>query len=142
MEHEEESQLYYKEGRGQIVRPDNGNFSYYDSIYGSWARGTLHGKRIETNLNLEVFPKGYYNNKSIKSISFTQEVRKGIFTGPCSISINGKRVCQTKFADQIELVNVWNHPVGKRNIITTDWAALNCLLNIGFLSFLSLALVP
>jgi hypothetical protein len=38
-------------------------------------------------------------------------------------------------------VNVWNHPVGRKNIITTDWAALNCLLNIGFLSFLILAII-
>jgi len=98
MEHEEESQLYYKDGRGQIVRPEKANFSYYNSVYGSWVRGTLHGKRIETNMNMNVFPKGYYqNNKKVKTISLTHEARKGIFNGPCTITINGKRVCQTKF---------------------------------------------
>ncbi len=50
----------YKEGRGTILRPENANFSYYHSLNGTWVRGMLHGKRIDYNLNLKVFPVCYY----------------------------------------------------------------------------------
>jgi len=100
MERDEESLFMYKEGYGQIVRPSNANFSFYDSFYGTWARGMLHGKRNELNTNLTVFPKGYYigglgqkSADSIQSLKFAGEIRKGIWNGPASIILNGKKLC-------------------------------------------------
>ena len=103
MEREEESQLQFKEGRGQIIRPENANFSYYHSLSGTWVRGVLHGKRVDYNLNLKVFPRGYYANSmsktdlaNLKSLKISTEVRKGIMNGPASIIINGKKLCSTR----------------------------------------------
>ncbi len=58
---DEETRFIYKEGTGQLVRTVKGerNFCYYKRITGNWSRGILHGKRIEYDLNLDVFPKGY-----------------------------------------------------------------------------------
>jgi len=33
---------------------------YYNKIIGNWSRSILHGKRIEFQMNLKVFPSGYY----------------------------------------------------------------------------------
>jgi hypothetical protein len=57
----------YKEGRGQIIRPENANFSYYNGVSGTWVRGMLHGKRVDYNLNLKVFPKGYFSHSMSES---------------------------------------------------------------------------
>ena len=107
----------YKEGQGrlnrQMVKPKN--LCFYDHIYGTWSRGILHGKRIEYKMNLNVFPKGYYTNAAIddekvqkknlvKSLSFTFEMKRGVFNGTAVISINDKKVCKTKFSDQIEFI--------------------------------------
>ena len=88
------------------MRPDNANFSYYHSVSGTWVRGMLHGKRVDYNLNLKVFPKGYYCHsmsestlKSIKSFKISTEVRKVIMNGPASIILNGKKLCSTRLQD-------------------------------------------
>jgi hypothetical protein len=97
----------YKEGHGQVVRPLNANFSYYDVMFGTWVRGMLHGKRIELISNLQVFPKGYYASlgKKVNQLKFIGEIRKGIWNGPASIYIDGKKLCTTSFQDQIEVIN-------------------------------------
>ena len=53
---------------------------FYKEIVGNWARGILHGKRIEYKMNLEVFPIGYYQTfigkkKQIKSLSIVTEMK-------------------------------------------------------------------
>ena len=55
---EEESNIAFKDGFGKLVRGTS--TSYYQSIKGQWTRGMVHGKRIKTVCNLDVFPKGYY----------------------------------------------------------------------------------
>ena len=58
-------------------------------------RGMLHSKRVEMTLNMKVFPAGYFQNltKPIKQVKFVGEIRKGIFNGPSTIFVNGKKVC-------------------------------------------------
>ena len=52
----------------------------------------VHGKRIKTVCNLDVFPKGYYQGSSnVKSLAFIAEVKKGIWNGPAQIMVNGKK---------------------------------------------------
>jgi hypothetical protein len=55
----------------------------------------LHSKRVEMTLNMKVFPAGYFQNltKPIKQVKFVGEIRKGIFNGPSTIFVNGKKVC-------------------------------------------------
>jgi hypothetical protein len=60
----------------------------------------LHGRRNEMNMNLQVFPKGYYlgglgqkASDSLQSLRISGEIRKGIWNGPASIIINGKKLC-------------------------------------------------
>ena len=104
---DDETRFRYKEGHGRFVRPQDLNLCYYRQIIGTWSRGILHGKRIEYQLNLNVFPKGYYLNKypqsksstKVDNLSIVGEVKKGIFNGPASILVNGKKVAQTKFQD-------------------------------------------
>lgn len=66
-------------------------------------------------MNLDVFPKGYYTNaliddeqtlnkNKVKSLSITFEIKRGVFNGTAAISINEKKVCKTKFSDQIEFI--------------------------------------
>jgi hypothetical protein len=87
-----------------------------------------------------VFPRGYVQNKNIKELQFVATVDKGVYSGPATVIIDGKKVCQTFFHDQVELVTANNHPVGRSNHITTDFAALNCLLNLVALIFVCLSL--
>jgi hypothetical protein len=43
----------------------------------------LHGKKIEQLMNLSTFPKDYYmGKKTVKSIKFVSEMKKGILNGP------------------------------------------------------------
>ena len=84
-------------------------------------------------MNLNVFPAGYcatnsFHDKRISSLIFQQEIRKGIQNGLTIIFINEKRVCRTAFQDHFEFIKSSNHPVGADNLITTDRAALNCIL--------------
>ena len=119
----------FKEGQGRLVRPLEHNYSYYKQITGSWSRGILHSKRTEMRTNLDVFPIGYlqnYKNKAIKHLTFVAEVKKGIFNGPATIYVNGKKLCKTKFYDCVEMISAWNHPIGRNNFFTSDLAALNC----------------
>ena len=128
---DEETHCMYKEGQGRLLRSVDQNYCYYKQITGTWSRGILHGKRTELRMNLDVFPKGYLENymkKSANHLTFVADVKKGVFNGPATIYVNGKKICKTKFQDQIEIINAWNHPVGRNNLITTDLAALNCLL--------------
>ena len=58
---DEETHLVYKEGVGFIDRASGkDNLCFYNRISGSWSRGILHGKRIQFDMNLDVFPKGYF----------------------------------------------------------------------------------
>lgn len=112
---------------------------------GTWYRGILHGKRIETKMNLKVFPKGYYSqtHKDVKSVHFVQEMKKGVANGPASLFINEKRVCRTQFSDKIEIIKSKNHPVGKANLMSTDRAALNCILVlVSAICFLLVSVLP
>ena len=114
-----------------MVRPLEHNYSYYKQITGSWSRGILHSKRTEMRTNLDVFPIGYlqnYKNKAVKHLTFVAEVKKGIFNGPATIYVNGKKLCKTKFYDCVEMISAWNHPIGRNNFFTSDLAALNCIL--------------
>ena len=92
----------------------------------------LHGRRIETQMNLNVFPCSYYSATSDKnqttSLIFQQEVSNGIQSGLATIFINEKRVCRSTFQDHFEFIKSSNHPVGADNLITTDRAVLNCIL--------------
>ena len=84
-------------------------------------------------VNMNIFPRGYienYKNKPVKDLAFVADVKKGIFNGQAAIYINGKKVCKTRFQDQIELIRAWNHPVGPSNYISTDLAAFNCFLGL------------
>lgn len=59
--HDEENGIIYKEGQGRLTRSNKfSNPCYYNQIVGNWSRGILHGKRIEFQMNLQVFPIGYY----------------------------------------------------------------------------------
>jgi hypothetical protein len=80
MERDEESHFLYKEGRGVIVRPDNANFSYFSMLQGNWVRGVIHSKRTEVTHNLDVFPRGYYNNvyQTLEQLNIIFETRKGV----------------------------------------------------------------
>ena len=81
--------------------------------------------------NLEVFPVGYlqnFKNKVVKHLTFVAEVKKGLFNGPATIYVNGKKLCKTKFYDCVEMISAWNHPVGRNNFFTSDLAALNFVL--------------
>ena len=81
--------------------------------------------------NLDVFPVGYIQNfksNAVKHLTFVAEVKKGIFNGPATIYLNGKKLCKTKFYDCVEMISAWNHPVGRNNFFTSDLAALNCIL--------------
>ena len=108
---------------------------------GSWNKGLLNGRDIRVPMNMEVFPRGYCADAK-KSLEFVMEAKKGVFKGPCTIHLDGKKVCHNShFYDSVELINDWNHPVGRTNHITTDNAAINCLFNLLFLIFFSLAIV-
>lgn len=126
---DEESQFLYRDGPGKLIRPAE-NFSYFKSINGYYSRGILHCKRAETELNLKIFPKGYFKGLDypVTSMSFSGAVRKGINSGPTRIVVNNKTVCHTNFQDLVELIQAHKHPVGRDNHITTDNAWLNCLL--------------
>ena len=73
--HDEESGIIYKEGQGWLTRSQDNciNPCYYRQIIGTWSRGILHGKRIEFQMNLQVFPEGYYagsfRSNHVKSLS-------------------------------------------------------------------------
>ena len=142
---DEETHMIYKEGLGRLIRPHVGNHCYYEQIVGTWSRGILHGKRIEYRMNLDVFPKGYYANtyNDAKSVHIVQEIKKGVSNGPATLFVNEKKVCRTRFSDQIEFVRSRSHPVGKDNLISTDRAALNCVLVLAsIICFLLLVLLP
>ena len=53
----------------------------------------MHGSKIEMVMNLNVFPKGYIKQSNVKDVKIVGEVRKGIFSGPASIIIDGTKVC-------------------------------------------------
>ena len=103
----------------------------------------MHGKRLKTVCNLSVFPKGYYSGSTkVKSLAFIADVKKGIWNGAAQVIINGKKWCNTRFADQIEIVSsIWPHPVGRHNLIDTDLALLNCFLSFGSIVCICLSLL-
>ena len=118
---------------------------YYSKIIGNWSRSILHGKRIEFEMNLKVFPSGYYagylKTNAVTGLTFQHEVKKGILNGPATIYINEKRVCRTTFNDTIEVIKSPNHPVGKENLISTDRAVVNCLLVLSSITCFLMTLV-
>ena len=126
---EEESKAYYKEGQGKLLRPP-GNLSFINKVQGTWVRGTMHCKKMEFVMNPKVWPSGYTNHQKVDSLSIVQEVKKGVWNGNGEVWINKKKVCKTKFHDLVEIINSWVHPVGRHNHISTDLAALNCLMNV------------
>jgi len=82
---------------------------------GCWNKGLLNGKNIKVKMNMDVFPHGYCQ-KTSKSIEFIMEAKKGLFKGPCTIIIDGKKVCrESHFYDSVELIDDGRHPVGPRN---------------------------
>lgn len=56
-------------------------------------------------MNLKVFPIGYYAGylksakEPIQSMSLIYEMKKGIWNGSASITINEQRICRTNFSD-------------------------------------------
>jgi hypothetical protein len=78
MDVDEESNLAFKDGPGVLKRGTS--LSYLTSVKGRWSRGMLHGKNVEFNFNLKLFPKGYYSNTAPKaeSVKIIGEVNKGI----------------------------------------------------------------
>ena len=123
---------------------------FYNKIIGNWSRNILHGKRSEWQMNLRVFPKGYFAGYSksqqtspVTSLTFFHEMKKGICNGPATIFINEKRVCRSTFSDCIEIVRSPEHPVGKDNLLSTDRAIVNCLLVlVSIICFLMTLLMP
>lgn len=96
-------------------------------------------------MNLKVFPKGYYTStyKDAKSVHIVQEMKKGVANGPASLFINEKRICRTQFSDQIEFIKSKNHPVGKDNLMSTDRAALNCIIVlVSMICFMMIFVLP
>jgi hypothetical protein len=78
MDVNEESNFAFKDGPGVLKRGTTN--SYLTFIKGLWSRGMLHGKKVEFNFNLKVFPKGYYSSAMPKaqSLKIVGEVKKGI----------------------------------------------------------------
>ena len=53
-------------------------------------------------MNLDVFPTGYledYKFKKVNYLTFVADVKKGVFNGPATVYVNGKKICKTKFHD-------------------------------------------
>jgi len=56
--------------------------------------------------------------------------------------INGAKKCTTRFADQIEIISsIWSHPVGRHNLIDTDFAFFNCFISFATIVCISLSLL-
>ena len=94
-----ESACLYKEGQGILIRPKLGHFSYYSQILGNYSNDVLQSKNTHMLLNLRVFPRGYVQNRKIKELRFTAAVDKGVYSGPATVIIDGKKVCNTYFHD-------------------------------------------
>ena len=145
---DEETRVIYKEGTGRFDRGKLEdalrNPCYYNQLLGNWSRGIPHGKRIETKMNMRVFPRDYYaGRKKIQSLSIVHEMKKGIMNGQATIFVNDKRVCRTNFSDHFEFIKSPNHPVGSDNLITTDRAVVNCILVLTtIISFLLTLVYP
>ena len=101
MVQDEETRFMYKEGQGRLIRRAEQNFCFYKQMIGHWSRGIIHGKRTEFQMNLDVFPSGYYEGlkSKVDNVSIVADIKKGIFNGPASILVNKKKVCKTRFQD-------------------------------------------
>jgi hypothetical protein len=53
-------------------------------------------------MNPNIFPYAYANTD--KPLSIEGKMTKGVWSGPASIIINGKKVCSTNIQDQIEII--------------------------------------
>ena len=85
----------------------------------------LHGKRIQIDMNLAVFPTGYLKalkrkSKPIESLKIVYQNKRGVNNGPATIFVNKKKVCETVFSDQVEFVRSNRHPIGRENLIGSD----------------------